>query len=409
MLSHLGEKYSPLYFLSSLGFGGMSIGFFMIFMHLTPHPKTPIPTLESIQAAWSTAGPIMKSAIVIGYAGMFTFFAIHVALLLWNLKEFAAFKRTAAYPKLLSSNAEITLMAIPLTLAMTVNGLFMAFATTTPNLWSVVEYLFPGALVAYGLTGVLALKYLAGYVKRILTAGFDFEGNGGLNQLLSGFSFAMVAVGFAAPAAMSDNKYTVLFGFAGALFFGVISAMLVAVFLPMGAMSMFRYKLTLHNSATLWLMVPIMTLWAITFLRLRHGTHTLADAGATALSKPLAPHSATSIMVMVVLGVALAIQLAFLMGGHAVMKKNGFYRRFVFSQENRTPAPFTLVCPGVALTVLGYFFLHVGLVKNGLLASGTPLYALAMVLIVAVQVATIGLMVVLTKNQLFPRQAVATT
>lgn len=402
MIKNLGEKYSPLYFLSSLGFGGMSVAFFMVFMHLTPHPKNPIPTLETIQAAWNVAGPIMKTAIVLGYAGMFSFFAIHLFLLVWNLKEYAAFKQTHAYPQLLNSNAEITLMAIPLTLAMTVNGLFMAFATTIPNLWSVVEYLFPWALVAYALTGALALKYLAGYVKRILTVGFDFEGNGGLNQLLSAFAFAMVSVGFAAPAAMSTTKLTVLFGMAGALFFGVISAILLAVFLPMGAMSMFRYKLTLQNSATLWLMVPIMTLWAITFLRLRHGTFTLADAGATALGKPLVPHAATSIPVMVILGIAISIQLAFLMGGHAVMKKNGFYQSFVFSQDNRTPAPFTLVCPGVALTVLGYFFLHVGLVKNGLIASGTGWYTLAMVIIVFAQITTIGLMGVLVKNQLFP-------
>lgn len=105
---------------------------------------------------------------------------------------------------------------------------------------------------------------------------------------------------------------------------------------------------------------------------------------------------------MVILGIAISIQLAFLMGGHAVMKKNGFYQSFVFSQDNRTPAPFTLVCPGVALTVLGYFFLHVGLVKNGIIASGTGWYTLAMVIIVFAQITTIGLMGVLVKNQLFP-------
>lgn len=405
MIKNLGEKYSPLYFLASLGFGGMGVAFFMIFMHLTPHPKHPIPILETIQDTWATSGPILKTAIVIGYVGMMAFILMHLLLLAWNLREYALFKKTPAYQKLLNSNAEITLMAIPLTLAMTVNGLFMAFATTIPNLWDVVEYLFPWALVAYALTGALALKYLAAYVKRILTAGFDFEGNGGLNQLLSAFAFAMVSVGFAAPAAMSDNKLTVLFGFAGALFFGVISAMLLAVFLPMGAMSMFRYKLTLQNSATLWLMVPIMTLWSITFLRLRHGTFTLADAGAEALGKPVAAHAPSSIGVMVILGLAVSMQLTFLMGGHAVMKKNGFYKSFVFSQENRTPAPFTLICPGVALTVLGYFFLHIGLVKNGLIESGTPLYILAMTIIVVAQLTTIGLMATLVKNQLFPRKA----
>lgn len=37
MIKNLGERYSPLYFLAALGFGGMAVFFFMAFMHLTPH------------------------------------------------------------------------------------------------------------------------------------------------------------------------------------------------------------------------------------------------------------------------------------------------------------------------------------------------------------------------------------
>lgn len=51
--------------------------------------------------------------------------------------------------------------------------------------------------------------------------------------------------------------------------------LLFVVFLPLGVMSMMRYGLSLQNSATLWLAVPISTLLAITMLRLRHGLQTL--------------------------------------------------------------------------------------------------------------------------------------
>lgn len=93
----------------------------------------------------------------------------------------------------------------------------------------------------------------------------------------------------------------------------------------------------------------------------------------------------------------MSIQLAFLMDSPAVMKKNRFYKSFVFSQQT-APLPFTLLCPGVALIVLGYVFLHIGLVKNDLIEGGTPLYAFGMPIIVVAQLATIGLMITLTKN-----------
>ena len=41
---HLGEKYTPLYLLASLGAGGMAVAFYLHLMFLTPHPKPPVPT-----------------------------------------------------------------------------------------------------------------------------------------------------------------------------------------------------------------------------------------------------------------------------------------------------------------------------------------------------------------------------
>lgn len=76
MIKNLGEKYSPLYFLAALGFGGLAVFFFMVFMHITPHPGTPMPTFESIRAAYADGGTFMKSAIGVGYVGMLSL--IHI-------------------------------------------------------------------------------------------------------------------------------------------------------------------------------------------------------------------------------------------------------------------------------------------------------------------------------------------
>lgn len=397
MIRDLGEKYSPLYFLAALGFGGMSVFFFMAFMHITPHPDTPMPTFESIQDAWATGGAFMKSSIAIGYVGMIAMFITHLSLLAWNFREFSQFRRTEAYETLKSTNAEVTLMAIPLTLGMTVNGMFVAAMALIPGLWDIIENLMPLALLAYGSVGVLALVIMSTYLKRVIAGGFDFKANGGLNQLLSAFAFTMVTVGFAAPAAMSGNKSVVMFALLGSLFFGSIAVLLFVVFLPLGVMSMMRYGLSLQNSATLWLAVPISTLFAITLLRLRHGLQTLETFSP---DYDGAAHPKSSILVLVMLAATIAFQMTFLGLGHMVMRANGFYDQYVLGRETASPAAFTLVCPGVGLSVLSMFALHVGLVSNGIVEKFSTTYYVLVAVIVTIAAITLWLAVTLFRNQL---------
>ncbi|AZR01997.1 TsoY family (seleno)protein [Trueperella pyogenes] len=400
MIRDLHERYSPLYFLAALGFGGMSVLFFMNLMHLTPHPDSVMPTFDSIFAAWATDNTGYRAAIIAGYAGFIPFFLAHLYLLVWNLKEFFAWRRTDAYTAIRNSNAEVTLMAVPLTLGMTINGLFIAGMIFVPGLWNVIEYLMPLAIVLYGSVGILALTYLSRYLIRVMHNGFDFKANGGLNQLLSSFAFTMVAVGLAAPAAMTTNPVVVVIAGALSLFFTVIAILLFLVFLPLGAMSMLRYGLSLGNSATLWLGVPIITLLAITYLRLRHGVGTIAALNPNAPAIP-----GTSVWLAALLALMVAAQLAFLGLGHLAMTSNGFYKRFVFSRQEQSPAAFTLVCPGIALSVLTFFLLNVGLVKNNIFPVGSVGFVALLVAAYAVQAATLVLMASLVKNQLLRAQA----
>lgn len=401
MIKNLGEKYSPLYFLAALGFGGLAVFFFMVFMHITPHPGTPMPTFESIRAAYADGGTFMKSAIGVGYVGMIIMLIIHFGLLAWNFREFSAFRRTEAYRQLRTSNAEVTLMAIPLTLGMTVNGLFVAAMALVPGLWDIIQTLMPFALIAYGAVGALALGIMVAYLRRIIGGEFSFEANGGLNQLLAAFAFSMVGVGFGAPAAMGTGQWVVLIGLAGSLFFGLISGLIFLVFLVIGAMSVLRHGLSLQNSATLWLPVPMLTLWAITVLRDRHGLQTLAEVASPQ------EHAGTSVLLMAFLGAVIVAQLAFLGIGHAVMVGNGFYRKFVLGRELTSPAAFTLVCPGVGLSVLSMFFIHVGLVDNGLVEKFSTVYYVLIGLNSAVALLTLWLAFTLFRNQLSPASAFA--
>ncbi|RMF47348.1 MAG: hypothetical protein D6750_09190, partial [Bacteroidetes bacterium] len=53
---------------------------------------------------------------------------------------------------------------------------------------------------------------------------------------------------------------------------------------------------------------------------------------------------------------------------------------------SRSPATYGLICPAVGLFVFGMFFLHVGLVQNGLIEKFSPIYFVLLAALVAVQV-----------------------
>lgn len=394
MLRNLGEKYSPLYFLAALGLGGMATFFFMIFMFITPHPDTPIPTLESIMAAWAGGSLAMQVAIVVGYVGLITFVLLHLRLMVWNLREFAAFQRTEAFPKLRDSNGGVALMAVPLSLAMTVNTMFVSGATLVPGLWNVIEYLMPAALAVFALIGIYALRVYGRFARHIFSGKFNYEANTGLNQLLGAFAFAMVGVGMAAGSAMSSNIATATAGWAGSIFFATASMLVFAAMLPLGVKSMLRYGLSPVNSATLWLPVPIITLLGITFVRNSHGAGFFEMNSAREAAD-------LSMTVGVVLTVAVAAQVIFLLFGNLMMKSNGYYADYVLTKKHQSPVAFTLVCPGVALGVLGFFALHSGLVGNGIVTKFSMVYFALLAVLWLVQIATIALVVVLLKNQIF--------
>ena len=64
------ERYSPLYFLASLGAGGPTVTFFMFLMFWVPHPGQPVPIFEDIAKAFATGGVPMQVAIAVAMAGI---------------------------------------------------------------------------------------------------------------------------------------------------------------------------------------------------------------------------------------------------------------------------------------------------------------------------------------------------
>ncbi|KUF09439.1 TsoY family (seleno)protein [Pseudoponticoccus marisrubri] len=345
------DTYSPLYFLASLGAGGIAVTFFMFLMFWVPHPGRPVPIFEDISAAFLTGGPAMQAAIGVAVLGIAYFATLNIRALIWNLSAFAAFRKSEAYAELRRSNAESTLLAMPLAMAMSVNALFIVGLVFVPQLWSIVEYLFRLAMVAFGLIAVLAFRQIGAFLGRVLSKGgvFDVTAHNSFAQLTPAFAVSMIAVGFAAPAAMATNLTTVAASLVLSTILGTV-AILYTGFAAVTALgSMLQHGTAREAGPTLMIIVPIVTVLGIMFLRQDHGLHTTFAAhgndGET----------------LVFLSRLVAIQLAFLGLGAVVLRAQGYFADFVLGPKT-SPGSYALVCPFVAFAVMLHFFTNKGLV-----------------------------------------------
>lgn len=372
------DDYSPLYFLASLGAGGAAITFFMYLMFLVPHPGTPMVTFDQL---WPiVSGDDRMQGVLVGTAmlGIALFSLLHLRLLVWNLVEYRRFKHTDAYTALRTSNNEATLMAIPLTLSMSVNVMFVNGAVFVPELWSVVEWLFPFALATFLAIGALALRLYAAYFTRVISSGdFDVDGNNSLAQMIAVFAFAMIAVGLAAPGAMSHTLAVSVIGILGAIFFGTVAVSMGVLKFVMGFKSMLHNGIAPAASPSLWIVIPILTLLGIAVIRVTHGLSHGFDA---TVSTP---------WLFVMMSSVLSLQLLFGLFGHTVMQRIGYFDDFLRG-EQRHAGSYALICPGVALFVFGMFFVHLGLLKNGLIEQFSPAYFAVLAPLVFVQIKTIS-------------------
>jgi hypothetical protein len=372
------QRYRPLYFLAALGAGGLSVSFFMYLMFLVPHPDAPIPTFTDLARQYATGG-MLSTALLTATLLTITYFAVrHVRLLIAALRAHRRFTRGLGHEQLRTTNAEVSLMAIPLTLAMTVNVAFIVAALAIPGLWSVKEYLFPLALLALAAIGVLAVRTFGRYVTRTLAhRGYDLEDANHFSQLLPAFAFTMIAVGFSSAAAMSSTRTTAVIGMLGAFAFLVMAAAWITIALPIGVSAMLRQGVASEAAPTLWMGIPIFTLVGIALIRVTSGiAHTILHVQVPA------------IVWFVVFGLLVTAQLAMGLAGWAVMRGQGYFQTYVRG-DGASVASYGLICPGVALSVLSMFFIHWGLVQTQIVARLSPAHLALLALVGVVQFVTI--------------------
>uniref|UniRef100_Q3AQ66 Uncharacterized protein n=1 Tax=Chlorobium chlorochromatii (strain CaD3) TaxID=340177 RepID=Q3AQ66_CHLCH len=384
---NIGESYTPTYFLASLGNGGLAVTFFMFLMFMIPHKGRPMPVFEDIVAALQSTLPIQFLTIV-SLVGIIWFSAQHYRMLIWNIRQYLAFKHTPAFNRFQTTDAQVQLMAIPLTYAMAINVMFILGAVFVPQLWSVVEYLFPMAMGAFFIVGIYSISIFYTFFSRVIAhGGFDCEKNNSLSQMLSIFTFSMVAVGFAAPGAMSHNVIVSGVGIIMATFFLALVTTLGVIKIVLGFRSMLAHGINYEASVSLWIVIPILTLVGITIYRIAMGLVHNFDA----VIHPWAH---------VIMFTALCgIQIFFGLLGYGVMKELGYFNEFIHG-ESKSAVSFAAICPGVAFVVLGNFFINRGLVAAGLIEMFSVAYFVLYIPLLAIQAQTIIVLMRLTRKLL---------
>ncbi|MCB1787875.1 MAG: hypothetical protein KDJ33_16610 [Gammaproteobacteria bacterium] len=351
------DRYSPLHFLAALGAGGAAVTFYVQLMFLVEHPDAPVVTIDHVWPILREGNPLAGLLAGLALLAMLGFAAIHVRLLVWNLLQWLRCRHTAAWRALLDSHAATGLMAIPLTLAMTVNVTFLTAMVLVPGLWRDIEALFPFALLALFSIGVYALyRYAHIIVHLVRTDRFAALTSHSLNHMTAVFAFAMVAMGLAAPGCMSEQAYSSAIGRYGSLTFAGIALSLGILHLAFALRALLAGRVGVVASPGLWVAIPVLTLLGIVAIRNRLGP--LQGFDDALLQDDL----------LVLTGIVLIVQLAFGALGYRVMQRLGYFRDYLHG-EQRHPGSYALICPGIALFVFGMYFISYGLVKTGVVEA----------------------------------------
>lgn len=384
--SRPADSWAPLYFLASVGAGGLAVTFFMYLMFWVPHPGRPVPIFEDVVGALSGASPAMMLAIVLAVAGIAIFGAMNIYLLIWNLRRVGTFAASDKGTALAASNAQTQYMAMPLALAMTVNVAFIVGLVFVPGLWSVVEYLFPMALVAFVLIGILAMRQIGAFLGRVIgSGGFDCTANNSFAQLMPAFSFAMIGVGLSAPGAMSATALTSGIAIVLSTFFLVMATVIAIVGVVLGIRAMMEHGVALEQAPTLLIVIPLMTVLGILLVRQGHGLHVHFES-----------HSSPGDM-LTMLTRMLSLEVIFALFGVTILRASGYVRRFITGTDTSVGS-YALICPGVALSVMTHFWINKGLVGAGLIAKFGAAYWALTALALASQFAMIVLLLVLNRR-----------
>ena len=373
------QRFEVLHILAALGAGGIAASFFLFVNFSTSHPGEAFVSLDFLMA--NHIGEIDFFSLLIQLFMLCATLAaaLHFTLLLRWWKTFNEFKKTDDFSDLFSSNKESQLMAIPLTLAMSMNVIFILGAMYIPGLYSPLNIFGMNAqildvllIVAGGyftLMLYISIRYFGSYFLRLSDGELDFKNNSNLSQFISIFAFSMIAVGF---AALGFSSIPVVAGVGSTLSYTLLILVFVLSVLKLviGFSSIFQYGLSSKDSVTLLIPVTVIGLSSIAMLRNDFGQF---NAFGVVVDYP---------EILVRLSVLAGLSLLVAVFALKVMRKKGFFNRA--NSEDFSAGDFSMVCPFFAFQVQLVLVLAI-LVGAQVVEQGSTVYNFLWLPIFAVQ------------------------
>jgi len=395
-------QFQVLHILAALGAAGMTASFFFIVNFTTAHPGDVFISWNVLRRDYLGGTSAHQLLVQFYMLGATLSALLHFVLLRRWFKGFKTFRKTQAYQNLKNSNAEVQLMAIPLTLTMSMNVLFILGAMYIPGLFSdvslfgisaqLIDFMMVAAGVYFTAMLALGLKIFSIYWMRLVDGNLDFIQNSNLAQLLAIFAFGMIGVSLGALS-LSKVDLIALYGMSMAYIVITLTIFLGFIKLIMGFKSMFEEGVKAPTTVTLLLPMVITGMIVVGLLRADFGSIHALDA----------MRDATYHLHITTIGLGFSFFVALF--AISVMIRKGYFK--LLNQGKLDSSAFALICPGFAFEVQMVMWLNVGLVFTGFVTFGSTAYFALWTPMLLIQLVTIYFFIKLLKQHNFLKFAPA--
>lgn len=331
-------NFNPLTFLAALGAGGIAVAPFVFFQYVMPHGKGLI-TYQELMSAGHGAG---AAAFFYGLmAVMVIFTLVHLILTATLFSRLAKFMKTPEYRILKHDPLKNSALLAPfVSVAMTMNVFIGVIRFFIPALQSNFQSLMLPALMLWAVIWLFLMRTEVRLLKISFTKDFDVS-KISFGWLLHPFALAMVTVTGTGIAAMAKNPDIAH----AAAFMSMVSGMMGAFLFTVKIISVFTSHF--HQAGvperqflpSFLIVVPIVTLFAISLFRLghyfEHQFHFHLDAFFT-----------------IVVVAPFAFQTWYFLFGLSMLKD--YFKKDIFKREYYVSL-WAFICPFVGYAVLGSF------------------------------------------------------
>ncbi len=332
------DKFSPLIFLSSLGAGGISVAFFAILNYGIEHGKGLIYIVSAHNSAWNHG--LMQLLLYILEIGMLFFGLFSILLTIIYFKKLILFLKSSNYQSLLHNPlANSAILAPFISITMTLNVFLASFRYFIPQIAQNLQAYMLAGLIVWAIIWLALMRMEIKLLKISFLRGFDVN-KIHFGWLLHPFALGMVTVTGSGIAALAKIAWIADLSF----FMLAISGSMGLFLLLVKSVAIFKSHFAAEGLPdkqflpSLLIVIPNVTLYAITFFRLGHY---------------LEHHYATHLHAyfMLVMVGAFAFETWYLAFGISMLKD---YFRHHLKKEFHV-SQWGLVCPFVAYTVIGAF------------------------------------------------------